>query len=39
MSESVGLVRVVLAIGLSPTEEIRPGNSYEYSYLQILMGV
>lgn len=29
MSESVGLVRVVLAIGLSPTEEIRSGNSYE----------
>lgn len=39
MSESVGLVRVVLAIGLSPTEEICHENSYEYSYLQIPMGV
>lgn len=39
MSKNVGLVHVVLAIGLSPTEEIRPGHSYEYSYVQILMGV
>lgn len=34
MSESVGLNHVVLAIGLSATEENRPGNLY--GYIQLL---